>query len=48
VILTLTLQDEDGWTALIAATCYNHEDVVKVDLDLMFAALQAGNLVYSA
>jgi hypothetical protein len=24
------LQDEDGWTALIAATCYNHEDVVEV------------------
>ncbi len=23
-------QDEDGWTPLIAATCYNHEDVVQV------------------
>jgi hypothetical protein len=24
------VQDEDGWTALIAATCYNHDDVVQV------------------
>jgi hypothetical protein len=23
-------QDEDGWTALIAASCYDHQDVVKV------------------
>jgi len=26
----LAAQDEDGWTALIAATCYDHDDVVQV------------------